>query len=140
GGDRSGDRVRPLRGGRGSGPGRLCGDGAGGGGPSFRFPVPPRPAPDRRAVPDAKRCPACGSSHRVHGMRVGSVLLPSPRWHLGPPGHGGGAAGVTGAVSVEDALAAVRSRIHEACRRSGRTPGDVTLVAITKTVPLDDRR
>jgi len=43
---------------------------------------------------------------------------------------------VTGVVSVEDALAAVRSRIHEACRRSGRTPGDVTLVAITKTVPL----
>jgi pyridoxal phosphate enzyme (YggS family) len=43
---------------------------------------------------------------------------------------------VTGVASVEDALAVVRSRIHEACRRSGRASRDVTLVAISKTVPV----
>jgi len=36
------------------------------------------------------------------------------------------------------ALAAVRSRIETACARSGRDPGDVKLVAVSKTKPAAD--
>jgi PLP dependent protein len=36
---------------------------------------------------------------------------------------------------LADRLAAIRERIAEACRRAGRTPDGVTLVAVTKTVP-----
>ncbi len=36
---------------------------------------------------------------------------------------------------LADRLAAVRSRIADACRRAGRDPSSVTLVAVTKTVP-----
>lgn len=35
---------------------------------------------------------------------------------------------------LTERLAGVRGRIAEACRRAGRAPGDVTLVAVTKTV------
>jgi pyridoxal phosphate enzyme (YggS family) len=38
--------------------------------------------------------------------------------------------------ALADALAVVRSRIEAACRRSGRDPSDVTLVAVTKTVTV----
>lgn len=41
-----------------------------------------------------------------------------------PAGHG-----------VADAIAAVRSRIADACERSGRSPASVTLVGVTKTHP-----
>jgi PLP dependent protein len=37
-------------------------------------------------------------------------------------------------------LAAVRERIAAACRTSGRDPGDVTLIAVTKTFPASDVR
>ncbi len=36
---------------------------------------------------------------------------------------------------VERNLAAVRARMADACARSGRAPAEVTLVAVTKTVP-----
>jgi pyridoxal phosphate enzyme (YggS family) len=38
---------------------------------------------------------------------------------------------------LSDRLASVRGRIAEACRRSGREPAEVTLVAVTKSVSLD---
>ena len=37
-------------------------------------------------------------------------------------------------------LAAVRARIAAACEAAGRSPGDVTLIAITKTFPVSDVR
>ena len=39
--------------------------------------------------------------------------------------------------SVAGNLAAIRERIEAACMRSGRDPGDVKLVGVTKTVPLE---
>jgi pyridoxal phosphate enzyme (YggS family) len=36
---------------------------------------------------------------------------------------------------VAAGLAAVRARVHRACERSGRDPGDVRLMAVTKTHP-----
>jgi pyridoxal phosphate enzyme (YggS family) len=38
---------------------------------------------------------------------------------------------------LPDRIATVRERIAEACRSSGRSPDEVMLVAVTKTVPLD---
>jgi len=38
---------------------------------------------------------------------------------------------------LADRLAAVEDRLQQACRRSGRSRGDVTLVAVTKTVALE---
>jgi pyridoxal phosphate enzyme (YggS family) len=40
-------------------------------------------------------------------------------------------------TGFEERLAAVRSRIDDACARSGRAPSDVTLVAVAKTFPAD---
>ena len=37
-------------------------------------------------------------------------------------------------------LAAVRERIGKACVAAGREPGEVTLVAVTKTFPASDVR
>src|SRR3954449_9540522 len=37
-------------------------------------------------------------------------------------------------------LAAVRERIAKACEAAGRSPGEVTLVAVTKTFPASDVR
>ena len=37
-------------------------------------------------------------------------------------------------------LAAVRDRIAAACGAAGRSPGDVTLIAVTKTYPVSDIR
>ncbi|MET9020226.1 YggS family pyridoxal phosphate-dependent enzyme [Actinopolymorpha sp. NPDC004070] len=37
-------------------------------------------------------------------------------------------------------LAAVRAQIERACERAGRSPGEVTLIAVTKTFPADDVR
>jgi hypothetical protein len=37
-------------------------------------------------------------------------------------------------VSIADNLRRVRERIDDACRRAGRQPGDITLVAVSKTV------
>ena len=39
--------------------------------------------------------------------------------------------------SVAGNLAAIRERIRAACARSGRDPGDVKLVGVTKTVPIE---
>jgi pyridoxal phosphate enzyme (YggS family) len=39
--------------------------------------------------------------------------------------------------AVAQQLRAVRERIERACRRSGRDPGDVTLVAVSKRKPAD---
>src|SRR5256885_870528 len=36
---------------------------------------------------------------------------------------------------LSNRLAAVRARVAAACRRAGRDPAEVTLVAVTKTVP-----
>ncbi|MEX0664607.1 MAG: YggS family pyridoxal phosphate-dependent enzyme [Acidimicrobiia bacterium] len=41
------------------------------------------------------------------------------------------------AASVEANVASVRARIADAARRSGRDPAEVTLVAATKTVPVE---
>lgn len=39
--------------------------------------------------------------------------------------------------SLQDRLASVKQRIAQAARRSGRDPAEVTLVAVTKTLPVD---
>lgn len=39
--------------------------------------------------------------------------------------------------SIAERLAVVRSRIARACERAGRDPGEVTVVAVTKTHPAD---
>ena len=41
---------------------------------------------------------------------------------------------------LEDRIARVRERIAAACRRSGRRPEDVKLIAVSKTVPPDQIR
>jgi pyridoxal phosphate enzyme (YggS family) len=43
---------------------------------------------------------------------------------------------VTELAKIRDAVAAVRSGMASACVRSGRDPGEVLLVAVTKTVPV----
>ena len=40
-------------------------------------------------------------------------------------------------MSIERNLAAVRERIEAACARAGRSPDGVTLVGVTKTVPVE---
>jgi pyridoxal phosphate enzyme (YggS family) len=42
------------------------------------------------------------------------------------------------AAELADRLAAVRERIAAACRAAGRDPGEVALLAVTKTVPAAD--
>jgi len=39
--------------------------------------------------------------------------------------------------AIAKRLAEVRDRIEQACARAGRSPDDITLVAVTKTFPLD---
>jgi PLP dependent protein len=43
-------------------------------------------------------------------------------------------------AELREQLAAVRGRIGAACRAAGRDPGEVTLVAVTKTFPASDVR
>src|SRR5690348_17846908 len=43
-------------------------------------------------------------------------------------------------AEVRERLAAVRGRIGAACRAAGRDPGEVTLIAVTKTFPASDVR
>jgi pyridoxal phosphate enzyme (YggS family) len=43
--------------------------------------------------------------------------------------------GSSGAVSIPDNVAAVEARIARACERAGRSRGEVTLVAVSKTFP-----
>jgi pyridoxal phosphate enzyme (YggS family) len=40
-------------------------------------------------------------------------------------------------MSIADNVALVRRRISEACKRSGRDPSEITLVAVTKVFPAD---
>lgn len=40
-------------------------------------------------------------------------------------------------MNIEERLGSVRARIEEACARSGRDPSAVTLVAVSKTFPVD---
>jgi PLP dependent protein len=40
-------------------------------------------------------------------------------------------------TSVASNLASVSEKIHAACRRCGRDPSTVTLIAVTKTVPVE---
>ncbi|MCO1655898.1 YggS family pyridoxal phosphate-dependent enzyme [Pseudonocardia humida] len=47
-------------------------------------------------------------------------------------------AGAARAEEFATRLAAVRTRIAEACRAAGRDPAEVELVAVTKTVPAED--
>jgi hypothetical protein len=47
---------------------------------------------------------------------------------------------VTRAEEIAAGLAAVRARIDAACAAVGRTPDDVTLIAVTKTFPASDVR
>jgi pyridoxal phosphate enzyme (YggS family) len=42
--------------------------------------------------------------------------------------------GEAAAARIAENLAAIRGRVAEACRRAGRDPGDVTLIAVTKYV------
>lgn len=50
---------------------------------------------------------------------------------------GGNITGKDRAGSVAERVADVRARIVRACERAGRDPHDVTLVGVTKTVPVD---
>ena len=43
-------------------------------------------------------------------------------------------------TQIQENLAAVRSRIEEACHASGRDPKEVTLLAVSKTKPVEDIR
>jgi len=43
-------------------------------------------------------------------------------------------------MSIVENLDQVRGRIHDACRRAGRDPASVTLVAVSKTVPAEKVR
>lgn len=43
-------------------------------------------------------------------------------------------------AALTDGLATVRARLRAACAEAGRPPGDVTLVAVTKTFPARDVR
>jgi pyridoxal phosphate enzyme (YggS family) len=40
-------------------------------------------------------------------------------------------------VSVAERLARVRAQVAEACRQAGREPGDVTIVGVGKTMPVE---
>jgi len=40
-------------------------------------------------------------------------------------------------VPIQNNVAAVRERIHQAARRSGRDPGEIELLAVCKTMPLE---
>ena len=40
-------------------------------------------------------------------------------------------------MSIKDSLAEVNGRIGEASRRAGRDPSEITLVAVTKNVPVE---
>jgi pyridoxal phosphate enzyme (YggS family) len=51
-----------------------------------------------------------------------------------PDNHGGGA---TDHTPIGEAISRVQERISSACRRCGRNPSEVTLVAVSKTVPPD---
>ncbi|MGE5484974.1 MAG: YggS family pyridoxal phosphate-dependent enzyme [Ignavibacteriales bacterium] len=52
-------------------------------------------------------------------------------------GEGGTAGEVSGCAGIEANLASVMDRVGRAARRSGREPRDVTVVAVTKTVPVE---
>lgn len=39
---------------------------------------------------------------------------------------------------IQENLRAVQARVDAACRRSGRNPADVTLIAVSKTKPIED--
>ena len=41
-------------------------------------------------------------------------------------------------AELADNLASVRERVAEACRRSGRDPAEVTILAVSKTKPEAD--
>jgi hypothetical protein len=56
----------------------------------------------------------------------------------GPPGGPGPGHGR--AAEVAASLAQVRARIAVACEAAGRPPGEVTLIAVTKTFPASDVR
>ena len=62
-------------------------------------------------------------------------LVTSPPGQPGEPDPGGGRAG-----EVAASLARVQARIDAACQAAGRSPGEVTLIAITKTFPASDVR
>ncbi|HEX4832562.1 MAG TPA: YggS family pyridoxal phosphate-dependent enzyme [Trebonia sp.] len=58
-----------------------------------------------------------------------------------PVGPGpAGEAGQERQAALAAGLAAVRERIAAACAAAGRDPGDVTLIAVTKTYPASDVR
>ena len=44
---------------------------------------------------------------------------------------------MTATTTISERLSAVRSRIAAACEHAGRAPSDVTLVAVTKTHPIE---
>jgi len=44
---------------------------------------------------------------------------------------------MTATTTISERLSAVRARIAAACERAGRAPADVTLVAVTKTQPIE---
>ncbi len=44
---------------------------------------------------------------------------------------------MTATTTISERLSAVRSRIAAACEHAGRAPADVTLVAVTKTQPIE---
>lgn len=42
--------------------------------------------------------------------------------------------------SIRDGILETQRRIEAACKRSGRNPSDVTLIAVSKTMPVEDLR
>ena len=88
----------------------------------------------------------CRPGRRMHGVSPRTLLLsPKGRGH-GPTGRGG-LARMTGDRSEEaatattgrirEALAEVRDRMADACRRAGRSADDVVVIGATKGVPAE---
>src|SRR5438552_7316101 len=88
--------------------------------PGARAPGPPRPGLRRRPRSPGQ---AAGASRRAGlGDDVGVTDVEARR------------------AELATRLEAVRGRIGDACDAAGRDPGEVTLVAVTKTFPASDVR
>src|SRR5262249_28327004 len=77
---------------------------------------------------------------RARGPRVGDQRdRAAARRGAGGGARARGAGGLPGAwsrtVTIADNWQAVRARVDDACKQAGRDPGEVTIVAVSKTHP-----